>query len=434
LVLAVALVAAACGDDGGGESAAGDGCDGTIPDGAEIQIQAHEGNETEKIALEEIVESFNGSQEDVTASVTFVPEADYSSALSGASAGGDLGGIEIIEMDASNAFNFAWSGDLQPIDSCADDELLDDLLPSIVEQGTYADQLWALGSFDSGLGLWASASALEDVGARIPEGAEDAWTIDEFDQILADLQAAGFDQPLDLKVNYGEGEYYSYGFSPIVWSSGGDTIDRSSFETADGVLNTPEVVESLERYQAWYDNDYVDDNEDDAAFIEGRSPISWVGHWEFGRYSEALGDDLVLLPLPDFGEGTATGQGSWQWAMGADAVDADAAWAFLSFLMEPAQVEKATEAAGAIPSRISVAGTYEPTSEDGPEALYVAQHEAGVSVPRPPHPSYPTISSAFNTAIGTIISGGDVQGALDEAVATIDEDLEANDFYPEPSN
>jgi multiple sugar transport system substrate-binding protein len=53
-------------------------------------------------------------------------------------------------------------------------------------------------------------------------------------------------------------------------------------------------------------------------------------------------------------------------------------------------------------------------------------------MPRPPHPAYATISSAFNEAITTIVDGGDVQGALDEAVEVIDEDIEDNDGYPEP--
>jgi multiple sugar transport system substrate-binding protein len=429
VVFATALVVAACGDDDGDDSADGGGDGGG--ETSSITIQAHQGNQDEADELEAIVERFNASQDTVEASVTFVPEADYASTLSGQSAGGELASTDIVEMDASFAFNYAWNGDLQPIDECVDDELLDDLLPSIIEQGTYAGDLWALGMFDSGLGLWASRSALEEVGARIPESPDDAWTIDEFDQILADLQAAGWDQPLDLKINYGQGEYYSYGFAPIIWSSGGDLIDRDTYETAEGMLNSPEAVAAMERYQAWHENDYVDDNEDDAAFIEGRSAISWVGHWETARYTEELGDDLVLVPLPDFGEGTRTGQGSWQWAIGADA-DFDAACEFMQFLMEPEQIESMTTAAGAIPARTSVAETYEITAEGGPGHLYVVQHEEGLSVPRPPHPSYQTISSAYNEAVGTIISGGDVQGTLDEAVAVIDEDLEANDYYPEP--
>jgi multiple sugar transport system substrate-binding protein len=434
VMFAVVLVAAACGDDdggGGAGSAAGGGCDGEIPAGAEIQVQAHEGNEPEKLALEDFVEGFNASQDEVTASISFIPEADYPSSLAGASTGGDLADVDVVEMDASYAFNYAWNGDLQPIDSCVPDELTDDMLPSIVEQGTYADQLWALGMFDSGLGLWASRSALDEVGARIPEGPADAWTVDEFNQILADLQASGIEQPLDLKINYGGGEYYSYQLSPIVWSAGGDTIDRSGYESADGVLNTEDVASALENLQMWFQEDYVDMNEDDLAFVEGRSVISWVGHWDYDRYSEALGDDLVLLPLPDFGEGSKTGQGSWQWAMGSEA-DADAAWAFFEYLFDAEQIRTMAEVSGGIPALRSVAEDYELTAEGGAEYLYVQQHEEDYSLPRPPHPAYATISSAFNEAITTIVDGGDVQGALDEAVEVIDQDIEDNDGYPEP--
>jgi multiple sugar transport system substrate-binding protein len=434
VMFALVLVAAACGDDdggGGAGSAAGGGCDGEIPEGAEIQVQAHEGNEPEKLALEDFVEGFNASQDEVTASISFIPEDDYPSSLAGASTGGDLADVDVVEMDASYAFNYAWNGDLQPIDSCVPDELTEDMLPSIVEQGTYADQLWALGMFDSGLGLWASRSALEEVGARIPEGPADAWTVDEFNQILADLQASGIEQPLDLKINYGGGEYYSYQLSPIVWSAGGDTIDRSGYESADGVLNTEDVASALENLQMWFQEDYVDMNEDDLAFVEGRSVISWVGHWDYDRYSEALGDDLVLLPLPDFGEGSKTGQGSWQWAMGSEA-DADAAWAFFEYLFDAEQIRTMAEVSGGIPALRSVAEDYELTAEGGAEYLYVQQHEEDYSLPRPPHPAYATISSAFNEAITTIVDGGDVQGALDEAVEVIDQDIEDNDGYPEP--
>ena len=36
-------------------------------------------------------------------------------------------------------------------------------------------------------------------------------------------------------------------------------------------------------------------------------------------------DDLVLLPLPDLGQGTKTGQGSWAWAVTAPEEKQDAA-------------------------------------------------------------------------------------------------------------
>lgn len=430
---ALALLTAACGGgESGGEAeeAAADSasCDGDITQDT-IEIWWHEGAESEVEAVSAFVDEFNASQDEVTANLTLVPEADYASSLRGAAASGDL--PDVVDTDASFAFNYAWSGDLQPIGNCVPDDLRDDLLPSILDQGTYADTLWAVGMFDSGLGMYGIRSALEEVDARIPEGPEDAWTVDEFNQILADLRDAGYERPLDVKKNYGQGEYYAYLYQPFVWSSGASVI-AEDFSTADGHLNSEPAVEALTAFQSWHLDGYVDENEDDAAFVEGRSPISMVGHWEFNRYSETYGDDLVLMPLPDFGDGTRSGQGSWQWAVGESA-DADAAWSFIEFTLQPEQMERMADASGAIPSRSSVAEETEKFGPGGPAELFLIQLQEGHTRPRAPHPVYPTISSSFNQAVQDIIDGGDVQAALDEAVATIDADLEANEGYPPPS-
>jgi multiple sugar transport system substrate-binding protein len=285
--------------------AAASGCDGEITQ-SEIEIWWHEGAEFEVNTMRDFVERFNASQDEVTATLTLIPEADYASSLRGAAASGDL--PDVIDTDASFAFNYAWSGDLQPIGSCLTDELESDLLPSIIEQGTYADRLWAVGMFDSGLGMYSRRSVLEEVGARIPDGPADAWTVEEFNDLLSALRDAGYERPLDVKKNYGQGEWYAYLYQPFVWSSGANVL-AEDFSTADGHLNSAPVVETFSVYQSWFEDGYIDENEDDAAFVTERSPLSMVGHWEFNRYSETFGDDLVLLPLPDFGAGTVSGQG-----------------------------------------------------------------------------------------------------------------------------
>jgi multiple sugar transport system substrate-binding protein len=72
-----------------------------------------------------------------------------------------------------------------------------------------------------------------------PYGPRDAWTAAEFAQALIKLRAAGYKRPLDLKLNYGQNEWYTYGFSPIVQSAGGDLVDRSTYATPAGSLNGP---------------------------------------------------------------------------------------------------------------------------------------------------------------------------------------------------
>ena len=49
---------------------------------------------------------------------------------------------------------------------------------------------------------------------------------------------------------------------------------------------------------------------------------------------------------------------------------------------------------------------------------------------RPPHPAYPTITSAFMQAVDKIFNGDDVQEALAAAARKIDEDIEDNAGYP----
>ena len=69
-----------------------------------------------------------------------------------------------------------------------------------------------MGTFDSGLGLYGRRSRLEAAGVRIPQSNQDAWTAQEFNQVLAALAKKDPDQQvLDLKLN-SSGELYSYAF------------------------------------------------------------------------------------------------------------------------------------------------------------------------------------------------------------------------------
>lgn len=117
-------------------------------------------------------------------------------------------------------------------------------------------------------------------------------------------------------------------------SAGGDLIDRTTYETADDVLNGPEAVEAMTTWQQWIESGYVDiEAVDDLPFQQKEIPIQWVGHWLYTPNKAALGDDLVVLPLPDFGEGAVSPSGSWNWGISQTAEEPDAVWAWLEFLL-----------------------------------------------------------------------------------------------------
>jgi multiple sugar transport system substrate-binding protein len=233
-------------------------------------------------------------------------------------------------------------------------------------------------------------------------------------------------------MNYGQGEWYSYGFSPIIQSFGGDLIDRSDYMSADGVLNGPEAVEAMTWFQSLFADGYanVEPPGDDSFYGTKTAALAFVGHWMWTPHSEGLGDDLVLLPMPKFGDEAATGMGSWCWGITSQSEQPEAAWKFLEYLIDPDQILRMTDANGAVPARKSALAKSDLYGEGGPLNIFVQQLEGGVAVPRPITPAYPTITEAYAQAVQNIVLGADVQAELDSAVETIDQDIADNDGYP----
>jgi len=404
---------------------------GNAEGGTTLTVWSHHGKPAEWEVIQQLVHTFNARQAETRVNLVEIPEADYDTQVQSAAASRDL--PDVLEFDGPLLANYAWKGYLKPLDDILSPSLEADLLPSILKQGRYAGHLYAVAQFDSGLGLFANAEQLSDARVRVPKGIEDAWTVDEFDRALAALagvEAArgGDGQVLDLKRDY-RGEWWTFGFYPILLSAGADLINRDGYETAEGVLNSPQSVAALNQLQQWFIAGRVDPNTDGRAFVDERVAVSWVGHWEYPRYRKALGERLLLLPLPDFGHGPRTGMGSWAWGITRRCQNPDAAMQFLEFLLEPEQIAAITRANGAVPARRSVVESSELYNMGGPLHLYVEQLER-IATPRPVTPAYPVITSAFQAALQSIMQGGDVTEALNRAVKIIDADIRQNEGYP----
>jgi multiple sugar transport system substrate-binding protein len=313
------------------------------------------------------------------------------------------------------------------LDDYVSDEMLADVLPSIIDQGMVDGQLWSLGQFDSGLAIWANKGMLEEAGVRIPEGIDDPWTLDELNAAMDALAPLVPEDGyvIDFKFTY-TGEWYSYGFGPIIRSFGGDTIDKETMDTAEGVLNGPEAVAFGEWFQSLFEKGYATATpvDPDADFIEGRVPLSYVGHWMYPPYKEAMGENLVLIPQPDFGAGAVTGMGSWNWGITSQCENPDGAWTFIEHLMQPENVKAMADANGAVPALLSILEEDERYAEGGDMYIYYQQLTEGVAVPRAATPAYPAIRTAMEDAINAIARGEDVQATLDAAVDVIDSYIE----------
>jgi multiple sugar transport system substrate-binding protein len=384
------------------------------------------------------VESFEAAHPGTSVDLRQVtdPQDDYNDAVQAAIATGTL--PDVLNIDGPNIASYAYQGALTPLDDLLDPQVRDRMLPSLVAQGTWNGHLWAVGAFDSGLAMWGDRSKLAAARVRVPQGIDDAWTAAEMSAALAALAAHDPDgKVLDIGRNVGTSEWLTYGFAPLLYSAGAGLLDPDTGRAA-GALDSPDAVRAMRTLQDW--TAYIEPPDADAeAFVGRRVALSVVGHWAYPPYHAALGPDLVLLPLPDLGNGTKSGQGSWAWAVGAGTAHPAAAASLVDWLTNDANAAATAAANGAVPGTSAALADSNLYGPGEPLELYADQLErscgsgpvtrACVTVPRPVTPAYPTITAAFSIAVLTVLQGGDPQQALSEAARTIDTAIDLNDGY-----
>jgi multiple sugar transport system substrate-binding protein len=321
-------------------------------DAVKIKVWAHQGQDNEVAVTKKAVEEFNALGNGITVEITFIPEGDYGKTL-GATKPEDL--PDVVEVPGENIASLVYAAKLGVIDGVVSQGVLDNQITSAVAEGTVAGKHYAVAQFDSGLALYGNKAMLDAAGVAYPTKWEDAWTAQEFGDALAKLAAKDPDgKVFDIKENYA-GTWPGYAFLPIVNSAGYLPVKAGA---ATGNLNAPEVVSAFKTFASW--KQYVDPSADDKAFSDKRAAIAWVGHWQYTVFKDALAADLVVIPLPDFGKGTKSGQGSYAWAISSKTPNAAAAAKFLEFVVTDEQVAAMTDVNGAAPATTTATAKSKP--------------------------------------------------------------------------
>lgn len=398
----------------------GDASDGPTT----IDLWTHAGgNEAELGVIDTIVGDFNSSQDEYVVEVTDFPQDAYNDAVVAAATSDSLPCI--VDIDGPNVANWAWAGYIQPLglpDSTYEGQLEGTL-------GQIDGEVYAYGFFDVALAMFSRESTLNDAGVRIPT-VDEPWTGDEFNEALEKIDALGqFDYAVDFGTG-GGGEWIPYAYSPLLQSFGGDLIDRSTFETAEGALNGPEALDWAEWFRGLIEDGYMaqTSGEDATAdFVNGTSGILYTGNWADATVRGAF-DDAVVLPPPDFGNGPTIGAGSWQWGLTTGCDEVEGAQAYLEFAHDTKYFVDYAEAIGLIPATLDAAAEIPAFAEGGESRIYLELADQ-FAVVRPETAAYPYISSVFQKATQDILAGGDPQSILDKAVSDIDRDIQQNGGY-----
>ena len=384
------------------------------------------GNEIERSILIGIIDDFNASQSDYTVALNEFPQGSYNSSIVAAALAGDL--PDIIDVDGPVMPGWAWAGWMAPLN--LSEGALDDFLPGAI--GEWNGEVYSVGLWDAAVAIYARRSDLEANDIRIPT-LDDPWTGDEFDGILETLQATGeFEYAFDPGMAWA-GEWYNYAFAPFLQSFGGDLIDRSTYLTAEGVLNGDAGIAFGEWWQSLFARGLAPGTSQDGAdretgFLDGRYALQWNGNWAAITALDALGDDVLFLPAPDFGNGSTIGAASWQFGISSTSENKEGANAFLDFAIQDEYLAAFSNGIGLIPSTSGAAAISEYYSEGGPLEVFFELSNRQALV-RPVTPGYATMGLIVEKVFADIANGADVQDTLDAAVDEIDADIEDNGGY-----
>lgn len=414
--LVAALALAGCGQAGQGGETSESGR-------AQISMWTHSaGNKAELAVYEQIIADFNASQDQYEVVHESFPQGAYNDAIVAAAASGDLPCL--LDLDGPIMPNWAWAGYLQPLEIST--SITDALLPTAV--GVWDGEIYSAGYWDAALSIFARQSVLEANSIRIPT-VDEPWNEAEFAAALATLKAAGYETPIDIGAE-DAGEWWPYAYSPFLQSFGGDLIDRSTMLTADGALNGEDAI----AWGTWFQNLFADGyaNTDgtigNQEFVDDQVALSYTGVWNALASVEAIGDDLLILPPPDLGNGPKIGGGSWQWAISAGCTQTEGAREYLEFSFQDEYITAFADNQMVIPATEAAAQASKYFGTDGVLRPFVELSQK-FAVLRPETPAYAVISSTFETAAKDIMSGADVKSTLDQAVTEIDANIASNDGY-----
>ncbi len=384
------------------------------------------GNDVEASIINQIIDEFNGGQSDYTVTIESFPQESYNDSVVAAALAGNLPCI--IDVDGPVMPNWAWAGYLQPLP--IDEAMFADFLPGT--KGIWDGQLYSIGMWDAAVALYARQSTLDDLGLRTPT-LDQPWTGDEFMAALEAAKASGnYEYAFDPGMAW-TGEWYPYAFSPFLQSFGGDIVDRSTYQTAEGVLNGDAALAFGEWWQSLFAEGYApgtsqDPADRDTGFIDGRYAFQWNGNWSGVSTIDAGVEDAVFLPAPDFGNGPTIGAASWQWGVSSSCANPEGAAAFIEHATQDEYLAAFSDALGLAPATASSAPMTEHYAEGGKLEVFFGLSEAQGLV-RPVSPGYVVAAKVFEKALADIANGADVADTLDAAVDEINADIERNGGY-----
>ncbi len=361
------------------------------------------------------------------ADIEFVPRNDsgggYSDKINASVMSGGL--PDVLTVDGPNIAAYASNGIIQPLAGLTEEER-SVYLPSIIDQGTYDHKLYALGAMESSVGLYYNKEILAEAGVTVPD-TEHPWTFSEFLEILGKVKPvtdAKNGYAIDMTFPVGEATIYYY--APFFWSNGGDFIDESGLN-AEGVLNSPENLETLQYFKQILENGYMSPVKITDLFESGRAAFKFDGAWEVNTIYSSYPDISLgvahYIVSDHWDGGRYTPTGSWAFAASSATEHLEGATRLVQYMSGVESGKRLWEESRSFPSTYEAFNSSPIFQEDeNYNALYKQLSNYGH--PRSKTPVYPQVSASVQSILeNVVLTGMDAQTELDQSIERINAKL-----------
>lgn len=356
--------------------------------------------------VNEAVEEFNHSQDEIYVEVQYLPREELMKQYTIGAVSGELPDVGMVDNPDHNSYaSMGVFEDLTSLYESSDDQ---NFLEGSIGSCYYEDKLYGIPWGNNCLGLFYNKEMLDAAGVAVPT----TWS-----ELEAACETLTTDSCKGLAISAIGNEEGTFQYMPWLLSAGGDVYDLSSDASK----------ESMTYLKGLLDNGYISKEcvgwtqaDAEKQFASGQAAMMINGPWQFSGL-EADAPDLdygvAKVPMADDGEyASILGGENLGVCKGADL---DASWKFITWITSKENSQEICKSIGRFSPRADV-DTAQMFADDPLNSVFAEIMPDAQS--RGPSPDWPEISAAIYTAQQEVFTGQkDVDTAMDEAAAKVSE-------------
>lgn len=281
--------------------------------------------------MREYIDQFQQEHPGTTINLEILPFSTYFERLPVQISTGDA--PDIYFLVSGQVQNYAATGSLMDLRTCVPEAELAQFRPAQIDFSTYDDELIALPFTTTVLTMLVNKDIFESSGIDIPQTFDDAWTWDEFAEVMRTLKA---NNPSLINVMFNGGR--DFWWLPWFYGNGASLLN----ETLDApAFNSPEALQTFEYLRALTEEGLIappptagaSAQEVQQLFVQGRQVIYSAGHWDMVGLAEAIGDSFTMSAamFPTATSGSLALGGDYL-VVSKDTENPELACSFLNFL------------------------------------------------------------------------------------------------------